>query len=416
MDADVVVVGAGAVGSSTARHLARRGHDVTVVEKEPGPALHQSGRNSGVVHSGIHLKPGSTKARFCVEGSKRLRAYCRENGIPLQVGGKLVVAQDEEDVETLEELDRRARENGVEARLVDGDEIPEIEAEAQGIEALHAPEGGSVDARAYTHELASEAVNAGATFLFDTAADGIRDPSLGEALEEHDLDASAPSGGGADPGVAVETSKGPLKARVAVNCAGLQADRLAGPLAHDVRVVPFRGYYAELKPNRRHLVRSHVYPAPDLSFPFLGIHLSRRTDGRVIVGPGAMLAFGREAYRFRGVNLRDMISTLSWPGFYRLFKQPKFRGLVRSEIRKSLQLSAIRREAQDLCPAVDPGDLAPSYAGNRAQLVDRAGNLVRDIRVRSTDRAVHVLNAVSPGLTCSLPFGEALADRVEDRL
>lgn len=423
MDADVVVVGAGAVGSSTARHLALRGHDVVVVEKEPGPALHQSGRNSGVVHSGIHLVPGSTKAEFCVEGSRRMRAWCKERGVPLEVGGKLVVADDEGDVATLEELERRAGENGVEARMVDGEEIPEIEPEAAGIQALHAPHGASVDARAYVHELASEAVNESAAFLFDTMAKGIRDPTLAEALEEEGLNGDAlgdglgeAGDGGGEPGVVVETGKGDLRARVAVNCAGLHADRLAGPLAADVRVVPFRGYYAELAPGRRDLVRSHVYPAPDLDFPFLGIHLSRRADGRVIVGPGAMLAFGREAYRFREVNLRDLAATLSWPGFYRLFKDAKFRGLVRSEVRKSLSMAAIREEAQALCPAVEPGDLVPSYAGNRAQLVDRDGNLVRDIVVRSTDRAVHVLNAVSPGLTCSLPFGEDLADRVEERL
>lgn len=416
MDADVVVVGAGAVGSSTARHLARRGRDVVVVEKEPGPAFHQSGRNSGVVHSGIHLTPGSTKAAFCVEGSRRMRAYCREKGVPLEVGGKLVVARDEDGVETLEELARRAGENGVEARRIPGDEIREIEPEAAGIEALHAPHGGSVDARAYVHELASEAINAGATFLFDAAVQGIRDPSLAEAVDEEGLDAGASPGPEGEPGVVVETSKGELRARAAVNCAGLHADRLAGPLASDVRVVPFRGYYAELAPGRRDLVESHVYPAPDLDFPFLGIHLSRRADGRVIVGPGAMLAFGREAYRFREVDLRDLASTLSWPGFYRLFKDRRFRGLVRSEVRKSLSMAAIREEAQALCPAVEPGDLVPSYAGNRAQLVDREGNLVRDIVVRSTGRAVHVLNAVSPGLTCSLPFGEDLADRVEARL
>ncbi len=404
MDADVIVIGAGAVGASTAKHVAEAGHEVVVVEKEPAPAMHQSGRNSGVVHSGYNLKPGSNKAEYCVRGSEAMRAYCRDHGIPLDVGGVLVVARTEDEVGTLEELERRSRLNGVEARMVPGEGIPEVEPHAEGVAALHSPTVGSVDARAYVHRLVSDALEQGATFLFDTRVEAVEDPV-------------APEPGAYDgPGVRVVTSKGDVTARVVVNAAGLHADRVAGGLAEDVRVVPFRGYYAELKPSRRHLVRSHVYPAPDLAFPFLGVHLSRRVDGRVIVGPGAMLAFGREAYRFRDVNARDLGGTLAWPGFYRLFRDPRFRSLVRSEVRKSLSLRAVADEASILCPGVGPEDVAWSYAGNRAQLVSREGELVGDILVRSTDRAVHVLNAVSPGLTCSLPFGADLAEQAVERL
>jgi L-2-hydroxyglutarate oxidase LhgO len=183
-----------------------------------------------------------------------------------------------------------------------------------------------------------------------------------------------------------------------------------------VRVIPFRGYYAELIPERRALVRSHIYAAPDLSYPWLGVHLSRRADGRVIVGPGAMLAFGREAYGFFGVNLRDLWQSLTWPGFYGLFREPRFPRLVRDEVRKSLFLRYIWDEARRLVPALQPVDMVRSYAGNRAQLVSRDGKLVDDIVVRETEHAVHVLNAVSPGLTCSLPFGEDLAERATAKL
>ena len=205
-------------------------------------------------------------------------------------------------------------------------------------------------------------------------------------------------------------------AGAALNCAGLYADRLAGPAARDLRIVPFRGYYAELVPARRDLVTSHVYAVPDLTFPFLGVHLSRRTDGRVIVGPGAMLALGREAYRFSQVNPRDALDTLTWPGFYRLFKEPRFRSLVVSEVKKSLSLKAIWSEARLLVPGLETRDLVRSFAGNRAQVVSKDGKLVDDIVVRETEHAVHVLNAVSPGLTCSLPFGEHLAELCRGRL
>jgi L-2-hydroxyglutarate oxidase LhgO len=212
-----------------------------------------------------------------------------------------------------------------------------------------------------------------------------------------------------DDGVAVRTGEGELRARAAVNAAGLFADEIAGALAPDMRIVPFRGYYAEVVPQRRDLVRSHIYAAPDLDFPFLGVHLSRRTDGRVIVGPGAMLAFGREAYSLASLKGGRLGRTLGWGGFWRMMARPEFRRLVTSEVAKSLRVERIRREAALLVPELARGDLTRSYAGNRAQQVAKDGKLVEDIVVRETPRAVHVLNAVSPGLTCSLPFGEHLA-------
>jgi (S)-2-hydroxyglutarate dehydrogenase len=373
---DVIVIGAGAIGASAALHLARLGVRVLILEKEAQPAQHQSGRNSGVIHAGYNLKPGTLKARYCVEGSRQLRAYCRERAIPMDEGGILIVARTDAERATLAELHARAQGNGVQSRIVDEDELRRIEPHARGSAALHAPEGASFDAPAYVRSLLDEAI-----------ATGAAEVRYGVAVRRLD----------------------DIRAGVVLNCAGLHADRLAGAAAADLRIIPFRGYYAELVPARRDLVRSHVYAAPDLTFPFLGVHLSRRTDGRVIVGPGAMLAFGREAYRFAQVNPRDLAGTLTWPGFYRLFREPRFRALLVSEVSKSLSLRAVWREAQLLVPDLRPGDLVRSFAGNRAQVVSRDGQLVDDIVVRETERAVHVLNAVSPGLTCSLPFGEHLA-------
>ena len=388
--ADVAIVGAGALGASVARHLAARGLRPIVLEKEPAPALHQSGRNSGVIHAGYNVKPGTLKARFCVEGNRRLRAYCEERGVAMRAGGILVVARTEPERGVLAELHRRAKGNGVDARMLDEAGLREAEPHAAGVEALQAVDAASFDARAYVHALAGDAMRAGAEFLFDTRVHRVEEDATG---------------------VTLRTSKGDVRAPIMVNAAGLFADRLAGDLCPDMRIVPFRGYYAELRPGRRDLVRSHIYAAPDLAFPFLGAHLSRRADGRVIVGPGAMLAFGREAYRLWGANARDLLATFGYGGFYRMMARPEFRRLVASEVAKSLRLESIRREAALLVPALAKGDLVRSYAGNRAQMVDQQGRLVEDIVVRETPRAVHVLNAVSPGLTCSLPFGEHLAER-----
>ncbi len=379
---DVVVIGAGAIGASAALHLTRLGARVVVVEKESQPAQHQSSRNSGVIHAGYNVKPGTLKAQYCVEGSRRLRAYCRERGIPMTQGGILIVARTDAERATLAELHRRAQGNGVQSRIVGETELARLEPHARGIEALHAPEGASFDAPAYVRSLLDEATAAGAEVRYGVQVRRLDDVAAG----------------------------------VVLNCAGLQADRLAGPIAADLRIVPFRGYYAELVPEKRDLVRSHVYAAPDLTFPFLGVHLSRRADGRVIVGPGAMLAFGREAYHFAQVNPRDLAGTLTWPGFYGLFREPKFRSLLVSEVKKSLSLGAIWREARLLVPELARADLVRSFAGNRAQVVSRDGKLVDDIVVRESERAVHVLNAVSPGLTCSLPFGEHLAGLCKAKL
>ncbi len=392
---DLLIVGAGAIGACIALHAARGGMRVLVVEKEDAPARHQSGRNSGVCHAGYNLKPGTRKAEFCVEGSRRLRAWCEERGVPLEVGGILVVAVEEAEIATLEELKHRADANGVRTELVDGAGIRSLEPHAAGVAALHALDGASFDTEAFVRSVLDEAESHGAEVRYRVEI---------RALVDGDGCARA------------RTADGSIEAGAAVNCAGLQADRVAGSVANDVRVIPFRGFYAELVPERKHLVRSHVYRAPDLSYPFLGVHASRRTDGRVLLGPGAMLAPGRESYGLFGVNGADLVGTLAWPGFRALFRDPQFRRLAVREARKNFRLVDIWKEAVELLPELRPSDLARSFAGNRAQLIRRDGSLVDDFLVRETENCVHVLNAVSPGLTGSLPFGEWVAGLAMERL
>lgn len=395
----MAVIGAGCIGASTAKHLAEAGHSVAVLEKEVSPAHHQSGRNSGVIHAGYNLRPGSRKAQYCVQGSAAMRTYCRDRGVAVREDGILVVASHEGQRASVERLLAYGRENGVQVTAVDADEIAAIEPHATGITALHAPEGASVDARGYVDALVADAQAAGASFVFGATVRGIEE---------------------ADGRTQVRLADGdPIQAGAVVNAAGLHADRITQELAPDLRVVPFRGDYAVLAPARRDLVRSHIYSAPDPRFPFLGVHLSRRVDGTVAVGPGAMLAFGREAYRFWRVQPRDLWDTLSWPGFWLIFRDPAFRHHIRAEVQKSLSLHAIAREARRVVPELRAHDLSRTrgrLAGNRAQLVRRDGTLEDDIVVRETEATVHVLNAVSPGLTCSLPFGAELARRSAAKL
>ncbi len=388
---DIAITGAGCIGASVAKHAAEAGHSVVVLEKEAAPAMHQSGRNSGVIHAGYNLKPGSTKARYCVEGSRLMRAYCQQQGVAMEQGGILVVATDEDRLPVIDALLDNGKANNVEVHDVDEAGIRELEPHAVGLRALHAPEGASVDAAGYVEALVADASAAGAEFRFGVHVTDITDPRR------------------------IRTGSGEVCAKVVVNAAGLYADRLARHLAPEYRVIPFRGYYSQLAADQRGLVRSHLYAAPDPRFPFLGVHLSRRVDGAIAVGPGAMLAFGREGYDLTSLRGGGLPGMLAWPGFWRMWDK-SFRQQVRSEIGKSLSRTAVGKEAQELVPEVDPRRLLPLRAGNRAQMVSRDGKLVDDILVRSTDDAVHVLNAVSPGLTCSLPFGEDLAKQAIERV
>ena len=374
---DVAVVGGGIVGLATARALALRGMKVVVLERESRLGAHQTTHNSGVIHAGIYYAPGSLKARLCVEGAAALYEYCAAKGIAAERCGKLVVALREADLERLDELERRARANGVEglARVGAG-EIAAIEPAARGLSALHSPNTGMVDFGAVA-----------AAYADDVRAHGgeIRTGAAVRALVEREDHVEAGDG---------------VRARHAVACAGAWSDRLAlaSGARPDVRIVPFRGSYLRLL--RPELVRGQIYPVPDPALPFLGVHLSRTIGGEVLIGPTALLAPAH-------VDLR---ATLRWPGTVRVMRRWWRTGLT--EIAHAVSRRLLVREAARFVPALGPGDVERGPAGVRAQAVGRDGTLVDDFKLARTGRAVHVLNAPSPAATASLAIAELIASEV----
>lgn len=391
-ECEVVVVGAGIVGLSTAYAITRisPGTRVVVLEKESGPARHQTGHNSGVVHSGIYYRPGSLKARYAVRGAAEMVAFCAAHGIPHRVTGKLIVATEQAELPRLQALARRGRENGIPVRELDPAAIAEYEPQVRGIAAVHVGTTGVCDFGAVAAACARLARQAGAEIRYGARVTGLH------------------RGGG---WVAVETESVEVRARAVVNCAGLQCDRIAR-LAGDepgMRIVPFRGEYYELVPERADLVRGLVYPVPDPAFPFLGVHLTRGVDGAVHVGPNAVPASAREGYRRRTVSLRDAAETLGYPGTWRIARRHWRYEL--DEVRRSLSKRAFTRAVQRLLPAVRPDDLRPAPAGVRAQAVLRDGTLADDFLLAGVGPFVHVLNAPSPAATASLPIGREIARR-----
>jgi len=374
---DVAVVGGGIVGLATARALALRGMKVVVLERESRLGAHQTTHNSGVIHAGIYYAPGSLKARLCVEGAAALYEYCEAKGIAAERCGKLVVAVRPDDLERLDELERRGRANGVPGLVrVGPDEIAAIEPAARGLAALHSPNTGMVD----FGEVA-------AAYADDLRAHGgeIRTGAAVRAVVEREDH--------------VEVGDG-VRARHAVACAGAWSDRLAlaSGARPDVRIVPFRGSYLRLL--RPELVRGQIYPVPDPALPFLGVHLSRTISGEVLIGPTALLAPAH-------VNLR---ATLRWPGTARVMRRWWRTGLT--EIAHAVSRRLLVREAARFVPALGPGDVERGPAGVRAQAVGRDGTLVDDFKLARTGRAVHVLNAPSPAATASLAIAELIASEV----
>jgi (S)-2-hydroxyglutarate dehydrogenase len=370
---------------------------VCLLEKEDEPARHQSGRNSGVVHAGYNQKPGTLKARFVVEGSRRLRQFCRERGVPIVEDGILVLARTLEQEKTLDILRGRGEANEAEVRIIGSEELREREPEAYGKSALFAPRGASFDSRSYVAALAGDARDLGAELRFLQKVD---------TAEE------------ASGVVVVRMGAEKIECRLLINAAGLHADRIARPMGVgiDLKIVPFLGYYSQLRPERCGLVRSHLYPCPDLEFPFLGVHLSRTFDGSVLVGPGSSLALGRESYSPGRIHIGDLLETAGYRGFQKLLAKPRFRQLVRNEWRKAFFRGAVVREAKRIVPALQTSDVIPARAGIRAQLVSTSGDLVDDLVIERTDRSIHVLNAVSPALTCSLPFADHVVNRALESL
>jgi (S)-2-hydroxyglutarate dehydrogenase len=387
----VGVVGAGILGLAVARRIAelRPDAEVTVLEKEAAVALHQTGRNSGVVHAGIYYAPGSLKATLCRRGVGLLRAYCAEREIAVEECGKLVVALDAGELERLHELRRRGTANGVPGlRWLDGDALREIEPHAAGIAGLHSPTTAITDYRAIAESFAADVAAAGGRVLLSTPATGIA--ALGR-------------------GARVETPADGFEFDRLVICAGLQSDRVARLAGDDPEppIVPFRGEYYRLVPGREQLVRGLLYPVPDPTYPFLGVHFTRRVRGGVDVGPNAVLAFAREGYRRRDVDLGDLAATLGYRGFRALAKANWRMGA--HELRGSLSRRAFAAEAARYVPGVTAADLVPAPAGVRAQALDPDGTLVDDFRISRLGPVTAVRNAPSPGATSSMAIAEHIA-------
>ena len=392
---EIAVVGGGIVGLAVARELGRRkaGATICVLEREQELATHQTGHNSGVVHAGVYYVPGSLKARLCVEGTHDLYEYCEQRGIAFRRCGKVIVATDASELERLEEIERRGHANGVPGlRRIDADGIAEIEPHARGIAGLHSPGTGIVDFPAVARAFAEDIRGAGGAIATGCEVRSVA--AAGRALR-------------------LTHSHGATEARNVVFCAGAWADRLAVAAGADPdpRIVPFRGAYLRLRPERRELVRSLIYPVPDPSLPFLGVHLTRHIDGDVLVGPTALMVGARDAYRLGRVRGRDVLDTLAWPGTWRMLSQWWRTGVT--ELRHAALRSSFVHAAARYVPELTVGDVEPSFAGVRAQALGRDGKLVDDFVFSHTDRALHVRNAPSPAATSALAIARYVSDEAE---
>jgi 2-hydroxyglutarate dehydrogenase len=392
---DFAVVGGGILGLAVARELTRRrpGASVCVLEREPQLARHQTGHNSGVIHAGVYYTPGSLKARLCVAGARELYEFCEEKGIAAERCGKVIIATDRSELARLDELERRGQANQVPGlRRIDARGIEELEPHARGIAGLHSPATGIVDFGAVARAYADDVRAAGGVVATGCEIAGVqRRP--GSLVLAH--------------------SRGATETGHAVFCAGAWADRLAVAAGADPdpRIVPFRGAYLSLAPSRRELVRSLIYPVPDPSLPFLGVHLTKHIGGEVLVGPTALMAPARDAYSLSTVRARDLAETLAWPGTWRMLGRWWRTGIT--EMRHAALRSTFVRAAARYVPELERRDVAPAFAGVRAQALARDGRLVDDFVFSHTERALHVRNAPSPGATSSLAIARHVADEAE---
>lgn len=388
---DVTVVGGGAVGLATALALAEvHGRHVTLLEAEDRLAAHQTGHNSGVIHAGVYYKPGSLKAQLCRQGLEAMYQFCAEEGVPHRRCGKIVVATTAAELPRLEALAERSRANGLAFQRLDAAGIREREPEVAGIQGLWVEETGVADYVEVAKAMGRRLERAG-----------------GEVRLGHRVTAIRRDG----RSIVTETTRGEVRSERLVNCAGLQCDRVArlAGLDPSVRIVPFRGEYYTLRPERAHLVRGLIYPVPDPNLPFLGVHFTRGVDGVVEAGPNAVLALKREGYRWSDISPRDIADWATFPGFWRMSRAQWRNGL--SEARRSLSRARFLESLRVLLPGLTDADIAPGGSGVRAQAVDRNGKLLDDFHVQESPGMVHVLNAPSPAATASLAIGRWVADR-----
>jgi (S)-2-hydroxyglutarate dehydrogenase len=392
---DIIVIGGGIVGLSVAMEATTRFPRlrVMVAEKEEGVARHQSGHNSGVIHSGVYYKPGSLKARTCAEGAAAMVEFCQQHGIPHKICGKMIVATNEEEIPRLEQLLARGRANGISGlRLMTREEMRAMEPHCGGVRALLVPSTGITDYSLVSQKYAALAAEHGAVISTRTEVTGV--VRRGEELIVH-------------------TAQGDFTTRYLINCAGLHSDRVARMAGHEcgVIIVPFRGEYYDLRPEREELVRTLIYPVPDPRFPFLGVHFTRRIRGGVDAGPNAVLAFRREGYRRSDFSAGDALTTVSYPGFWRMAGKYWRSGMA--EFYRSFSKRAFVAALQRLVPEVRESDLQPGGSGVRAQALRRDGALVDDFQFTAEENMLHVLNVPSPAATASLPIGRAIVQMAE---
>ena len=391
---DVAIIGAGIVGLAVGLHLVRRvpGTKVLIVDKENEVAAHQTGHNSGVIHSGLYYKPGSLKARLCVEGAAAMVHFCREYGLPHEVCGKLVVATEERQIPQLKELLRRGQANGLTGlRELDAHEIPDFEPCAAGVRAIHVPSTGITDYRLVALKYAELIRQAG-----------------GDILTAHGVQKIAHQ----ENGVILETASGTVRARFALNCGGLHSDRIArmAGARFGLRIIPFRGEYYKVTAAKEHAVKSLIYPVADPRFPFLGVHYTRRVGGGLDAGPNAVFAFKREGYSRTAFNFGDMVSAALFPGFWKMAARYWRAGLA--EQYRSLSKRAFTAAAQKLVPSIEEQDLEPGGSGVRAQALDSSGRLLDDFYFVYQNRILHVCNVPSPAATSSLVIGREIVAKL----
>ncbi|HUC29130.1 MAG TPA: L-2-hydroxyglutarate oxidase [Candidatus Acidoferrum sp.] len=394
----VIIIGGGVVGLAVGLEITRRFPHLRllVLEKEDGVARHQSGHNSGVIHSGVYYKPGSLKARLCVSGAAAMVEFCREHGIPHQVCGKVIVATSADELPRLESLRQRGEANGLTGlHLIGREELREIEPHARGLQALVVPSTGITDYALVCEKYAELISAAGGTVLTSARATSIR-----RLADE----------------IVIETLRGAFSTSALINCAGLYSDRISRMAGDDpgVMIVPFRGEYYDLRPERALLVKALIYPVPDPRFPFLGVHFTRRISGKVDAGPNAVLALAREGYRHTDINLRDLASSIVFPGFWRMARQHWRNGI--DEWRRSLSKPAFVRALQRMLPEVSDNDLVPGGSGVRAQALKPDGALVDDFQFVPSGKVLHVLNVPSPAATASLTISKAIVDIATNNL
>lgn len=394
--ADLAIVGGGIVGLAVGYRFSQRypNKKIVVLEKEKQLAHHQTGHNSGVLHSGIYYKPGSLKAINCREGKVAMEQFCSEHGIDYDICGKVIVATSEEEIPRMEKIYQRGLDNGVACEIVPKERLHELEPYAAGIKAIHVPEAGIVNYKQVCEKLGELITQTGGDILTDSKVIGI----------EHEAAKSV-----------VKSTNGEVEAKLVVNCAGLHCDRVTklGGSKPSAKIIPFRGEYFELKEDRKGLCKNLIYPVPDPSFPFLGVHFTRMIEGGVECGPNAVLAFAREGYKKLDINLYDLFESLTYPGFIKM--SIKHMGMGLGEMWRSFSKAAFVKALQKLMPDIRKDDLVAAPAGIRAQAVTRDGGMVDDFLIDETEHMVNVNNAPSPAATASLNIGKSVVEKLAKR-